>query len=493
MKKNIKKNWIWIIGIIVVSVIFLRISKTFSSSDVPEVIVPNPAVDIFTLGNTFDNVINTSCQVEPVSEVSITPEYSGVVTNVSVKEGDKIKKGDIIFGIENIQQRVAVADARVALESARSSLKELRDQNDTSSNSSLLAQTEQQQITLIESARNNLFNNDLRAYPLDDPENVTKQGPTIIGNYTCTQKGDYQIEVYRSSSTSGASFRYLGLESGTESVSTTGFGTKLGDCGLELIFPENFDKNEDWVIPVPNTRSSSYALVESRYRNAQENKNIAINQTGASSEVINQSQGRVNQAQLRYQLALDNLNKTSIKAKSSGVVTGFDLDEGDYVNAFSELGSIKTQDQLELVAFVNSDDRRYLSLDSKVTIADQETTINAISAVADSVTRKIKLIIDVPTDMNVIEGLSVACGLERQTDSVTRLDGGITIPLSSLSIIGIDSYVFAINEDLVTSAIPVTTGSILGEEIIVYDLSASAIVSDARGIRSGQKVTISNK
>ncbi|MFT6911201.1 MAG: multidrug efflux pump subunit AcrA (membrane-fusion protein) [Candidatus Paceibacteria bacterium] len=489
----VNKYWKWLVLIVILSILGVRVYDRFFAPKPPVAVAQASVVELFTLGDLLDGDISLSCQVEPVSDVAITPESSGTITNIKVEEGETVAEGDTLFEVENIQQRVSLADARVALESAESVLQEALNNNQTGSASSLLAQTQSRQDALVADALNDLFNNDLQVYPENNPEDTNRAGPTVVGNYTCSQEGKYIVDVYSSSSNSGASFRYSGIESGTRTVSTTNFGTLLGNCGLEFIFPEGFDKNETWILPVPNTRSSSYFSLKKAHETAIETRNITLNQTGLSDQELSQERARVNQARLRSQLAADNFNKTIVKAKSGGVVSGLDLDTGDYVTAFAPVGNIKTIDQLELVAYVNASEKRYVSIDSAVTVAGNETQIKNISSTVDSITRKLKATIIAPNDIVLTEGLSVPCTIARTTDTVTRLDGAAIIPLSAISVVGIDPYVFLLNEDETTKAVPVTTGAILGTQIVVYGLESGDIISDARGIKDGVRVSISNK
>ena len=490
MKTFAKKNWIWILGAVILLFIAVGISSSLFKSE-PEIVqdLP-PAVEIISLEDVVAGNINLSCQVEPVSEVDILSEYSGAVTKVSVAEGDSVVAGDILFEVENIQQRVAVADARVALESAQLALKDLEDQNNLRSSSSLLSQTQSQQDTLVKNALNQFYNNDLRVYPEENPELSDEGGPRIEGNYTCNIEGEYIIDVYGSASSSGGSFRYSGLESGTQTVSTTDFGTRLGDCGLELVFPLGFDKNETWILPIPNNRSISYQNAKTQYESTLAGRDIVINQTEISPELISQSRGRVNQARLRYQLALDNLNKTIVTSKISGVISGFDLDVGDYVTAFSSLGSIKTAEQLELVGYVNAEESKYINQDSLVWVGDENASLNSLAQTIDSQTRKVRFSITPPASLVLTEGLSLPCVIERSFESVGRDDGGVVVPLSSVSIIGIEAYVFSLTEEGIAQAHPVIPGAILGNEVVVYGDVAGSIIKDARGVRDGQSLSI---
>lgn len=490
MKKFIIKNWKWVLLLIVVGIIGLRAYQRFGVEKPlisQEKIV---AVETYPLFSKNLEPLNLNCIAEPRVSLTLTPQSSGTVKGIYVEDGNFVEEGQILFELDNIQQRVALQDAKVALDSAKLALQDLRQENNTSDSGSLLSQRKRQQDALVEQARNNLFNIDLRAYPKDDPQDTTRPAPEVLGNYTCAQEGQYNIEVYSSASNSGASYRYSGLESGTSSVSLTSFGTDLGNCGLELIFPENFSKNEEWVIPVPNTQSSQYFSALKAYEQAIENREIALNTTETSPELIAQQEGRVTQAGLRYQLAFDNYEKTRIKAETSGVLNNFSLEIGSFVNAFSEVGSIKTVDQLELVAFVGQSDRGYIRSGLPVRVNDTLLSVGNVNLASDTVTRRSKVTIPVTDSASFQEGEQYICEIDRAGGSELRSDGGIVVPLSALSVIGTDTFVFVVNEESITQAVSVSTGALLGNEIVIYADIEGSIVKDARGIRNNQKVTL---
>lgn len=488
--KKILKQWKWILLIIVLLVILLRAYQRFGNE--PEVLsqAKIATVDVYNITDAVLEPLEAICVAEAVTNIQVTPEVSGTVKKINIVDGQKVKKGDILLELDNIQQRVGLQDARVALDSARLGLSDLRGDNDLTNENSLLQQTKNQQDIIVEQSRNNLFNTDLRAYPIDDPENISKPAPQIIGNYTCMNEGQYNIDVYRSSSPSGASYQYQGLESGRSSVSTTSFGTKIGQCGLEIIFPEGFDKDEEWIIPIPNTRSNQYEDASLAYQQAIKNRDIALNQTSASAEIIAQQEGRVTQASLRYQLALNTLEKTRVRAESNGVISDFTIDEGDFINAFSSVASLKTIDQLELTTFISLEDKNLIDNNALVTVGEDSFTIGVLAQSSNTSTRRFKISVPVNNNENYREGEQYSCLIERSNDVIVRDDGGVIIPLSAISIIGIDSFVFRINEDALAIAVPVETGALLGSNIVVYGLTEGSFIKDARGITNNQQVSV---
>jgi multidrug efflux pump subunit AcrA (membrane-fusion protein) len=494
MKKIFITYWKWILLLLVLLVIGYRSYQRFGTEKPIIIEVKIAQVETHSLSSGSLDPLSISCSAEPTIQLTVTPQSSGIVNRVNVADGVLVKKGDILFELDNIQQRVALQDAKVALDSAQLALQDLQQENDSTQSGSLLSQIKNQQDLLVEQARNTLFNIDLRAYPKDNPEDTNRSAPQVIGNYVCSPEGNYFIEVYSSSSNSGGSFRYTGLASGASTVSTTNFATPLGSCGLELLFPEDFDKNEDWIVPVPNTQSSQHFFAQKEYEQALENRDIALNKTESSPEQISQQRGRVTQAQLRYQLALDVYEKTRVKAEVSGALNNFNIEKGSFVSAFSDVGTLKTIDQLELVAFVGQSDRAYILEGSRVMVGESELSVRSVNLSADSATRRSKISILVPETHSFTEGEQYTCLIDRSSDASARTDGGLVVPLSALSVIGTDTYVFVLNDNSITEKVSVRTGALLGTDIVVYADLEGMIIRDARGIRSGQNVTtFSNK
>jgi RND family efflux transporter MFP subunit len=57
------------------------------------------------------------------AEASLGPNASGTLSHIAVREGDKVKKGQLLFRLESAQANLAVQQARASLESARVNLR----------------------------------------------------------------------------------------------------------------------------------------------------------------------------------------------------------------------------------------------------------------------------------------------------------------------------------------------------------------------------------
>jgi HlyD family secretion protein len=71
---------------------------------------------------TITQIVNASGKIQPETMVKINAEVSGEITSLPVKEGDKVKKGDLLVRIKPDQYQAQVDRAEAGLSSARANL-----------------------------------------------------------------------------------------------------------------------------------------------------------------------------------------------------------------------------------------------------------------------------------------------------------------------------------------------------------------------------------
>jgi HlyD family secretion protein len=71
---------------------------------------------------TITQVVNASGKIQPETMVKINAEVSGEITTLPVKEGDKVRKGELLVRIKPDQYQAQVDRAEAGLQSARASL-----------------------------------------------------------------------------------------------------------------------------------------------------------------------------------------------------------------------------------------------------------------------------------------------------------------------------------------------------------------------------------
>jgi len=297
--------------------------------------------------------VSVSGFVEAVQSADLGFPATGRVSGIFVKEGDVVEAGDLLatLGSGSLaaerQRLSANLASAVAAQSevqngptgeARAVTQSTIDQARTA-----LQQTTATELLKVRNALVALRSSNLAAYTLDEEENAP--APTISGSYTCAEEGTYGLEIYRSSTDSGYSFRISGLETGNYTVSYDQ-PTPFGDCGLLIQFTTAGSyANSEWTIDIPNTRSSSYLTLKNTYELATEQatQNIAAARSaltlaedqGSSAnaapriEALLQANASVIAAQAALAGVDASLLDSSILAPFAGIITSVDINEGE--------------------------------------------------------------------------------------------------------------------------------------------------------------------
>src|SRR5271165_5202162 len=67
-------------------------------------------------------VVSGTGQIKPKTYVNLGATAMGRVTHLYVKEGDKVKKGETVASIENVQQEATVAGQQAAISAAKTDI-----------------------------------------------------------------------------------------------------------------------------------------------------------------------------------------------------------------------------------------------------------------------------------------------------------------------------------------------------------------------------------
>jgi RND family efflux transporter MFP subunit len=123
-----------------------------SSTDCEVIVVSLPEADDF--------VLETTGFISAKSKVHLNPSIPGKIVELPIKEGEKIKKGDVVVRIDDVQFKADVLQATAALELAKARLRELQEgsrKEDIAQARSVVAQAQ---------ARVNLANAEFKRYEI---------------------------------------------------------------------------------------------------------------------------------------------------------------------------------------------------------------------------------------------------------------------------------------------------------------------------------------
>ncbi len=350
--------------------------------------------------HTVEKAVLLSGSVKATSQVNLSFDAVGKVSTTTVSQGDQVVEGQILAELDHsvlkadllqAQGKVRSAQANVSLveasvQKAKANLSLIQAQNrgtdsSVASAETVLRNTINEQETLVQNAYSDLLNNDLTAYPVDNYKSVT--APIVSGNYTGENNGEYVLDFYNSGGSTGYSVRVNGLENETISFDDFGMPSSLGTSGLYLTLPESGESeaygNTDWVVPVPNKRSTTYQTKLGAYNKALQTQSLAVgnaqvnldnliaqqeNGTGIAITTaqeqqalaalqeananLNQSIGALAQAEAGVARIGAQIENSLIRAPFSGVIARFDYEVGESVSLGQDGVTIITDGAYEL-------------------------------------------------------------------------------------------------------------------------------------------------
>lgn len=337
-----------IIIILAIIFIFLKVSGGDKNQVTEEYTVTN---------RTITEQVRIAGTIDSVSRADLGFSASGRVSNIYVKEGDVVAKGQKIASLDTSELYANLRDAEADLNIARANVQATG--VDLVSAKQNLEDTISQQETLVENAYQALLTNDLQAYAIDSDNDNTP--PTVTGSYNSTEQGEYLIDVYQSSGDLGISYRLRGLEVG--SYSATVSSSKMGDRGLYLSFDgdENYD-SDDFIIPIPNNRSNTYQQVKSAYEDALKTKQLTIasaqkefdrlTATESTSNQVSKSAAQINSAIAKVEAVSAKIAESQITAPFSGTIAKIDLEIGETVSSGDSIVTLVTDEDYEMIVQV---------------------------------------------------------------------------------------------------------------------------------------------
>lgn len=342
----------------------------------------------------LNNIVKATGQVVSSVDLSLSFSKGGTVRDVLVQVGDKVKKGDILANLDQGQVLSSLTQARAGVLSAQarydktfqgSSNEEIRLAEVSLENAGrALENTKKEQDLLVANAYSVLLNSSLEAVP--ENETFTTYTPPVIGgSYVLGKEGDLKIKIYNSSGGSGLAFSLSGIATGSGGMNYN-FPQPLANTGLTIKMPTESTLNltTDWVVKIPNTKSSNYLVNMNAYQNALKSRDVAISsaeslvsqrkaeldlkKAKARPADLNIASADVLNAQALLQSAQSAYEETVIRAPASGTVTKVDIKYGEIAQAFAPVVILQDIENLYIEALINESNIAMISLGQKVNI-----------------------------------------------------------------------------------------------------------------------------
>jgi HlyD family secretion protein len=451
-----------------------------------------PTVRTIAVSDTASSSrLQTTGEIKAQTQATLSAQTSGVIDRLPVAVGDRVSAGDIVAEFENASQQAAVRQARAQVQSQEANLAKLTAGGRQAEVRNAESRVEAARSNLAQ-AKRALLNTDLQTYVASGDDSVRSgslQAPTISGSFAGNATGEYRIQLYKSGTQSGYSFRYRGLESGAGKVSTD-TPQPLGNQGLYITFPENFASSPllRWVVPIPNTRSNQYTAAKNRVVTARENltqakNNLEITRSGARSEDIQAQRAQLASAQASLESAQAQLEKTFVRAPVSGHVLKTSVEPGEYRRVGQAVATVINTGDRRVVVNVTASQAGSIAVGDQATINDQYLARVVSKAPAVGSQGGVDIRLQVSPDTPDLPGSFVDVSLPINADGQTKL------PLSAIRTEGDSTYVLTISDDDTVKQVPVTTRSVSGEMVtVVGSVGADRVIADVSGLSVGQRV-----
>mgnify|MGYP000005421198 CR=1 FL=1 len=350
-----RRKWLLLFLIVLIFVIItIRSRRAESIANNPDLLYPVVRMDLV-------DQIELAGRIESRNKAELAFSQSGRINKVYVQEGDLVDAGARIASLSMGQLYADISAAKASLAIARS-------QADDSAIGESLTYTNKQsaianidrvtneQNAFVASAKKNLLTNDLRAYSTEELN--TQPAPTISGSYIGEIEGEIIVDVYASKTKSGYSYHLSGTQSGTYSGYVNQPG-QLGNSGLYVQFASNENySNTTWVIPVPNTRSSTYQMNKNAYAQSLVAKENAIRRAkeelkrldsaDMTSTSNDQARARIRQAQAQLNGLYSRVRDGEIRAPFTGTIASLEVVPGESAGAFAPVVTMIGDDGFDL-------------------------------------------------------------------------------------------------------------------------------------------------
>lgn len=378
-----KKKIIWtIIIVLVLAFIAYLIFRPKGNSG-------NIQTQAVTKQNLQLTVLATGQVVSSV-DLNLSFQSSGVVKQINVTEGDKVKAGQVLATLDQSNARATLTTAQGSLAQAQANYEKVLSgstnqqvaaaqqavvaaQVALNNASTTLATTITQQNTAVNNAYQTLLNTSITALPSSN--NIDSVVPVITGTYTGSAQGVYKISVYASGN--GLKFQTSGLE--ISSGNAQNQPTPMGLNGLSVQFATNPSSSDSWTVNIPNTYASTYTTNYNAYQTAlqtqvsnvtaaqnqvntaqaalgQAQANLAVTESQATSAEIDAAKAQIISAQGQVDSAEATLNNTILTAPEDGTITSVDTKVGELASALQEVVILQDVNNLHAEANVSEAD-----------------------------------------------------------------------------------------------------------------------------------------
>ncbi|GBF82800.1 efflux transporter, RND family protein [Aphanothece sacrum FPU1] len=361
----------------------------------------------------IENTSEVVGTVEAKDAITLKPEIDGRISDILVKEGDRIQKGQTLIRLDSSDWDAELYQAQAQLATTQARLAELQAGNRREDIDEAIARLNEAKARLANATRGSR------------PEEIAQAQAQLTSAIAEAELAQQRVGRYEQLKEQGAISADQYQEYNTQSRSATAAVEEAKSRLSQLQKSRGSDIDE------------LAAAVE------RESQNVRRLQNGPRLEVIAQAKAEVAEARAKVRIAQVNLNKTQILAPISGMIGDMPIEVGDYVNEGDTLTTLTENNVLELNLSIPLEKASELQLGLPVELLDTQgkaTATGTISFISPDVTSNSQLIVAKATFTNINREL-----LNRQfvrAKVIWEKRPGILIPATAVSRIGAQTFVF---------------------------------------------------
>ncbi len=254
--------------------------------------------------------VTANGKIEAERSINLSPKNAGIIKSLLVKEGDFVKKGQIIAYMDDSNLQGQLTQAKSGIASAEANLQKLIAGNRPEDIAQSQAQLEEAQANLKKLIAGNR------------PQDIAQAEARLNKAKATLNQAESDLKRYQELLNAGA-------------ISRQNFSTYQTnrDTALALV------QEAEQALKLQQTGSRSEDIEQARAKVKQLQQSYNLIKAGARKEDIEQARSQVNSARGSLQTILSQINDTVIRAPFDGVVTKKYADPGSFVTPNSGASS----------------------------------------------------------------------------------------------------------------------------------------------------------
>ncbi|GAX40174.1 RND family efflux transporter MFP subunit [Tolypothrix sp. NIES-4075] len=398
--------------------------------------------------------------LEASRSVPIKPRIEGRISQVVVKEGDRIKQGQVIIALESDDVNAQLLQQKAALERAQANLAELKAGTRKEEIAQARAQVTQAQAKLRD------------AQSGSQPAEIQQAEAQVNSAQSDLELAGSRAKRYES----------LRKEGAVSQDTLEGYQREQRSADAALIAAKKRLEQ------LRKSRGSDINELAGAVE--QQRQNLRQKENGSRPEEIAQARAEVTQAAAQVQAAQVQQQYTKVLAPFAGIVGAIPVKVGEYVSKGDQLTTLTKNDSLELNINIPLNQAKLLRLGLPVQMLDAQGKVTSggrLSFISPNASSDSQTVLTKATFTNF--GGQLINRQSVQTRVIWDQRPGILIPVTAVSPLAGKNFVFvaeppeqpqAETQTLVAKQKPVKLGAIEGNNYQVIE-----------GLKPGEKIVVS--